>query len=166
MEVPLQVYEPTNQSFTLIWVALALFVVSAVGAFWLFRQDTAHRGSQYTGLLGMLVGFIALISLGTGIFGWLATAKTGTVKIYADRIELGNHPITFRNIDNAKVEESRETSWVNPNITKRSVQLLFIADRAGNTYVLSEENYPIKEIINKLRKAIADWEATSFNDSK
>lgn len=152
MENTLYTYEPTNQSFVLIWIALGIFLICATGAIWLFRQDTRLRGNQYMGLLGMLVGFIALISMGIAIFGWLATTKTGTVKIYADRIELGRQLLAFRNIENAVIEESRETSLVNPSITIRSVQLLFITDRQGHTYVLSEENYPIKEIMSHLRQ--------------
>ncbi len=161
MEVPLHVYDPINQSFALIGVAIAVFVISSVGAFLLFRQDTRHRGNQYTGLFGMLLGFIALIAFGTALFGWLATAKTSTVRIYADRVELGKRTLYYKNIENAVIEESRESSWVNPSITKRSVLLLFIADYEGHTYVLSAENYPIKEIMNNLKAAIAAWESKS-----
>lgn len=159
MDVPLQVYEPENQNIALIAVALAVFVIGTIGAVWLFRQDLNSRGSQYNGLLGMLMGFIALIALGTGVFEWLSTTKTGTVKIYSNRIELGKHQIAFQNLDNAMIQESKVTSWINPNITKRATLLLFIADRSGNTYVLSEENYPIKKILENLRKATAQWEA-------
>lgn len=166
MDVPLHVYEPVNQSLALVWVAFAVFAISGVGAIWLFRQDLHHKGNQYNGLLGMLMGFIALIALGTGIFGWLATTKTGTVRIYTDRLELGKQQIAFQNIENAVLEESRETSWVNPNITKRSVRLLFLADKAGHTYVLSEQNYPIQEIMTKLRAAMTQWEHTSLNQGK
>jgi len=156
MDIPLHTYEPVNQNFLLVWLAFGVFIISALGAFWLFRQDTQAKGSQYNGLLGMLMGFMALISLGTGIFGWLSTTKTGTVNIYENRIELGSQVIEYQNIDNAKIEVSRETSWINPNITKRSVRLLFIADKNGNTYVLSEENYPIETIMANLRAAIAN----------
>lgn len=161
MDVPLQVYEPENQNIALISVALAVFVIGTIGAVWLFRQDVNSRGSQYNGLLGMLMGFIALIALGAGVFEWLSTTKTGTVKIYSNRIELGKHEIAFQNLDNAMIQESKVTSWINPNITKRATLLLFIVDRSGNTYALSEENYPIKTILENLRKATAQWEAAS-----
>lgn len=145
----------------MVWMALSIFALGMVGAIWLFRQKPANNKSAYTGLIGMLIGFLALIALGTGIFGWIALAKNTTFSIYEDRVVFGKRQIPFQNLRNAIIEESKETSWINPNITKKSVQLLFVTDYQGNTYVFSEENYPIKEIIAKLKAAVTQWEATS-----
>jgi hypothetical protein len=161
MDIPLQSYQPVNQDYELVWMALGIFIIGAIGSVWLFRQKPAAGRNAYTGLIGMLIGFIAIISLGTGIFGWLAIAKNRTLHIYADRIEFGKRRIPFQNLENAVIEESKETSWINPNITKKSVQLLFLADNQGKTYVLSAENYPVKEIMAKLKAAVAQWEGTS-----
>lgn len=161
MDVPLHSYEPVNQHYSMIWMALAVFVIGMIGAIWLFRQKPAIGNNIYTGLVGMLIGFIALIALGTGIFGWLAMTKNTTVAIYTDKIELGKKEIPFQELKDAVIEESKETSWINPNITKKSVQLLFISDRQGKTYAFSEENYPIKEMMTNLKTAFTQWENAS-----
>lgn len=161
MNLLLQIYEPVNQDFGMVWLALSIFIIGTVATVWLFRQKPIAGSSAYTGLAGMLVGFVALIALGTGIFGWLALAKNTTVTIDADKISFARQQIPFQNLKNAVIEESRQTSWINPNITKKSVQLLLIEDSRGKTYVLSEEHYPIKAIMQNLKAAVSKWEATS-----
>ena len=161
MDIPLYSYDPVNQHYSVVWMALAVFVIGMIGAIWLFRQKPTPGSSIYTGLVGMLIGFIALIALGTGIFGWLAMTKNTTVAIYTDKIELGKKEIPFGQLKDAVIETSKETSMINPNITKKSVQLLFISDNQGKTYAFSEEHYPIREMMTNLKAAFTQWETAS-----
>ena len=109
MDIPLYSYDPVNQHYSVVWMALAVFVIGMIGAIWLFRQKPTPGSSIYTGL----------------------------------------------------VETSKETSMINPNITKKSVQLLFISDNQGKTYAFSEEHYPIREMMPNLKAAFTQWETAS-----
>jgi len=157
MNTSLYTYEPANQSYGIVWLALGVFVLGAAVAVWLFRHTSTS--SAYTGMLSMLAGFAALIALGTGVFGWLALAKNKTLRICTDRVEFGTHIIPYQNLKNAALEESKTTALFNPNSVQKSVQLLFLQEKCGRTHVLSGAYYPVQEILTNLRAAINNWES-------
>ena len=100
MDIPLYSYDPVNQHYSVVWMALAVFVIGMIGAIWLFRQKPTPGSSIYTGLVGMLIGFIALIALGTVISGCPRSAlkygSTILLNLFCDGFPIS--PQSYRNL--------------------------------------------------------------------
>ncbi|MBK7870248.1 MAG: hypothetical protein IPJ74_05940 [Saprospiraceae bacterium] len=162
MDAPLATFEPSAAGIeSLSIIALIVFVACALGTFLLLRQRSSGRARNMNLVIAMLLFFVGMISLGTFIFNTLAHQRVGTVIIYADGIQLGKNKIGFANIENARIEDASQSSFVNPSIVTKKAQVLLISERNGKTYALSSEHYPLAEVMAAMRQALQQWEATS-----
>ncbi|MDX1943174.1 MAG: hypothetical protein SFU99_21600 [Saprospiraceae bacterium] len=162
MDTPLATFEPSSGSVeSLSIIALVVFAACAIGTFLLLRQKLSGRTRNMNLIAAMLLFFIGMISLGTLVFNTLLHQKVGTVMIYRDGIQLGKRKINFAQIENARIEDASQTSFINPNIVKKKSQILLISERNGKVYALSSEHYPVTEVIATMRQALQQWETKS-----
>jgi hypothetical protein len=139
--------------FTL-WTGLLIAVGCLAGAWFILRSPGRGETRNYRMLGAMLLFFGFLIGAVMTIFSWWSTQKLSVVRIYADRIETPYGSASFDRIKNAAIETERERSFVNPNLTTDSFRLLIIEETDGKTHVLSEENYDLPAIMQRLREEI------------
>lgn len=159
MDTPLATFEPTAsgmQSISII--AFIVSVACGIGTFLLLRQKKRGSAKNMNVLIAMLLFFVGMIALGTFVFNGLAYQRIGTVTIYESGIQLGKKQIPFSDLENAKIEEIVETSFINPNSIRENTRVLFIADKSGKTYALSSEHYPVDKIMERMRSALQTWE--------
>ncbi len=155
MEIPIHSFSADrgDQHLTLV-LAIVGFVIFVVGIAWVLRSKFSYENRNYKLLLSMLLGFGCLIALGTSLFTGWAIVKTGDVYIYSSALSIGNQTIMFDKIRDARIEDIRRTSFVNPGITSASTRILLIETTDGKGYALSEKNYDIRAILDKLRQAV------------
>lgn len=146
-------------------LSLLLALIIAGGALLatvvLLRRKTTRDNRTRTLLLAMLFFFAFLIASSTAFFSWLSARRTGPVMIYAEAIETPYGRVSFDNIRNASIEEEKERSLINQNIIKKTTRLLVIEEKNGKAHVLSEQNYPIQQILGELKAAVKKWEEKS-----
>lgn len=156
MKQALHIYQPTHLNTDLVIIASLIFLASSLGAWILFRKKTSR--TPYTNLLALLLSFGALIALATTVFSGWSLARTRTVSIYSDKIQIGKINIPFTELSNAVVENINQTTVMNSNVLKNSPTVLLLSQRDGKTYALASENYPVQEIMANIKSAFADWE--------
>ncbi len=162
MEIPIHSFPADKGDLQLtLGLAIAGFIVFVVGVAWLFRSKFSYENRNYKLLLSMLLGFGSLIALGTALFTGWAIFKTGDVNIYSNALSIGNQTIAFDQIRDARMEDIRRTSFVNPGITSSATQILLIETTDGKGYALSEKNYDIRAVLDKLRQAIIQKDSNS-----
>ena len=144
----------TQETDQIFGIALVSFLISATACVCLLVIKTNRIIHQYRTLLALLFFIIALVAGGTAGFSKLTSNKLGAVEIGADYLVTPYGTTDFDEIRNAYIEMDQKPSLFNPGQGKDRIRLLLIIENDGKTHVLSEENYPIQEILNTLKANI------------
>ena len=159
MEEILMRFEPLKDSSGIgIWAGVVAGVVGLGLSAWLFLKKEEGKDRQRNIIIAMLLFFLGMIALGTSFFSSWTQRKTGPVTLYTDAIETTFGKSYFSDIKNASITIAGNKSLINPNQQRGATRLLLIEEHGGKAHVLSEENYKIEAILNKLRGAVQEWE--------
>ena len=130
-------------------IALACAVMLLIPTVILFRQNK-NRTQQ---IVAMLLGFLAMIALGTAFFQWYTSGRGGSVKVYADRIEspfLTIEKEAVRRVFYTKnsARDPRATPRLDPaaDLENGEEFILIIEPKQGRRMLLSSEVFPVREI--------------------
>ena len=151
----IKAYKPIDSEDQLyLWLG-AMVAVAAFGLMaFVIRKEFPYEEQSKKWLIALLLFIVGLLATGTAFFSWLSQQKVGSVKIYSDHLELGRTTIPFEEIKVLNIKKEEEKSFVNPNIVRKEYNLLFIENLKGQLFVISERSYPVKEILQEVRKAI------------
>lgn len=159
MEEILVRFEPIQDSSgATLWIGLGAGLLGMGLCAWLFLKKEEGASRQRNLILAMLFFFLGMISFGTSFFTYWTQQKTGPVFIYADGIKTSFGKTPFAELKNASITVAGNKSLINPNQQRNGTRLLLIEQHDGKAHVLSEDNYPIEAILNKLRGAVKQWE--------
>lgn len=159
MENALYIFEPHNSAMTqTVWVAAIIALGSLAGMVVMLKKKAKGRQHYQNMLLAMLFFFAALISSGTAFFSWLKIRKTGPVSIYQDEVTTPYGSAAFSTIKDAYIHADNQPSLINPGKAVRTTKILVIEEKSGKAHVMSEEDYPIKEILPVLKDALDEWQ--------
>ncbi|MBX2875990.1 MAG: hypothetical protein KTR30_27970 [Saprospiraceae bacterium] len=159
MEEILIRFDPLESSSGIaVWAGVLVSVIAFGLCTWLFLKKEEGKNRQRNIIIAMLLFFLGMIAAGTSFFTFWTYQKTGPVLIYADAVETTYGKSYFRDIKNASITVAGNKSLVNPNQQRGVTRLLLIEQHDGKAHVLSEENYKIEAILNKLRGAVQEWE--------
>ncbi len=159
MENILYTIEPeASGSGATIALSLLVSLAALAGLAALLRKPAS--GEQYNRkmLAAMLLFFTVLIGSGTAFFSWLKSRKTSDIIIYTDAVETPYGRAEFGNIKNAAIELDKQPSFVNPGRAVRQTRLLVIEEKNGKAHIMSEKDYDLQELMDKLREAVKAWE--------
>lgn len=157
MNEALYTFEPDHGQDEMTFFLAVFIGLGALAGMYLLLRKSKYRGDRNRRLVGaMLLFFVFLIAGSTAFFSNLFTRKVGPVHLYEDHMETPYGTVAYTDISNAYIYVDKEPSFVNPNITRRSTRLLLIEEKDGGTHVLPEENYPIQEILGRMREVIGN----------
>lgn len=151
-------FEPVNSNnsdWFYIGLSLALILWGLLA--WVLKNKRAGLDHKQRMLLSLLVFIAAITSSGMAFFSGWAMLKTGTVKIYADTLEIGSRQYPFDQIKRISREDDRQHSIVNPSVVKSSTELLFIELQNGKLLVLSSQDYQTSPLFNSLKTAFENY---------
>ena len=150
----LYVFEPGIQ--VELWTLfLGLLVALAAGALTYLLQRKKVGGALDRNrrlLLAMLTFFALLIGLGISFFSAWNLRRTSEVRIYPESIETGYGKLMYENLEEAIILRESQPSLINPNLNRQTKRFLVLRAKEGRDHVLSEDNYPIEEILRALRE--------------
>ncbi len=159
MEEILIRFDPLEDSSGIaVWTGALVSIIGFGLATWLFFKKEEGKNRQRNIIIAMLLFFLGMIAAGTSFFTFWTQQKTGPVLIYADAVETTFGKSYFQDIKNASITVAGNQSLINPNQQRGATRLLLIEQHNGKAHVLSEENYKIEAVLNKLRGAVQDWE--------
>ncbi len=118
----------------------------------LLRKPAPGQRNQNL-MLAMLLFFVFLIGASTAFFSWMRQAKLGPVEIYADRVETPYGVAPYSRIRNAEIIADQQQSPFS-TLSREGTRILAIMEYDGKTHALSEEDYPIGEVMARLREAV------------
>ncbi len=105
-------------------------------------------------LLALLVFFALIIAATTAFFSFWSMQKIGPVQVFETQIETPYGTVAYEDISRAYIELNGKQSLVNPGANISSVRMLFIEEVDGKMHVMSERNYDIDEILNKMKSLV------------
>lgn len=145
-------YAPTsNDQITLIISILIAIVGFYLTYRFLKRKVTREQHSRNV-LIAMLFFFAALISTTVAFFSGWSLSKQGQVVLYENGMKIGGNELAYSSIKRMVVRNDQSSSFVNPQVTTRSSNILLIESKDGRTYALSSEHYPLGELYAKLKE--------------
>lgn len=159
MEV-LHQFDPNTSNQQLnFWLATLIAVMAFGGLIYLLKRKAANYNQNM--LFAMLLFFTFLIASSTAFFTKWSQLKTGKVKLYPNSIETAYGVVTFGQIKKAYLHDNHQSSFINPNVKRKTIKMLIIEEMNGKVHVLSEVDYDINEIFRLLKKTIEEWKATT-----
>ena len=134
-------------------ISLILMILALAACYAFIKPiEQIKMESNRRKIVAMLVFFLAIIAMSTAFFSGWNILKTGKVALYENKIVIGQSAIPFTNIKNVIIETDRGTSLINPKINTRSIDILLIEEKSGAVHAISEEQYPVGEIMKKLKE--------------
>lgn len=159
MEEILVRFEPIQDSSNIsMWIGVLVGLGGIGLCAWLFLKKEEGLNRQRNIILAMLFFFVGMIAFGTSFFTFWTQQKTGSVIIYANAVETTFGKTKFQDLKNASITVAGNKSLVNPNQQRNTTRLLLIEEHDGKAHILSEDNYQIEAILNKLKGAVREFE--------
>lgn len=155
MNEALYTFEPVHQGDQATLLLSAVIALGALaGTIFLLRKPSEREQRNRRMLGAMLLFFVFLIAGSTAFFSNLFMRKLGPVTLYENSMETPYGTVAYPDIRNAYIHVDKQPSIVNPNITRRSTRMLIIEERNDKAHVLPEDNYPIEEILARMKEVI------------
>ncbi|MCB0637153.1 MAG: hypothetical protein KDC54_11075 [Lewinella sp.] len=154
------VFSP-DRTEDLTYLIIGLFV-AAVGywiAWRLYRRPGTGDELNRRLLTAMLLGFVATIGLGTSIFSGWNYARLLPVEVSEEGLRIGKENLPFAEIRNAHIEEEQSYALLNPQTPSRTSRFLVVESSEGKAYVFGEDQYPIREMMGRMREFVRPPEA-------
>ena len=102
----------------------------------------------------MILGFFAVIAFGTTVFRLYSKWRLQPIEIYNNYIKTPYGDAPLSNILDSYIKLEIKYKPMQSNIAQDSAHYLFIIERNSKTHVLSEGDYPIKEVLDKLNETM------------
>lgn len=153
----LKTFEAAGAASNVTLILALLATVVGLGGTILLLRNPAPRGKHNQRMMiAMLLFFAFLIGASTAFFTWMRTKRLEPVMIYTDAVVTSFGKVPFEDLGNARIMMDQQNSPFS-NLDRESTRILAILEKDGKTHALSEEDYPIDEILRELRKAVKDW---------
>lgn len=146
-------YRADSADALYLWIGIVVAVSSFVGTYLLLRNPGQGRKHTLSVLMAMLLFFAGLMAAATSFFSGWSLRKQGVVEIFADRLVIGKHEVPFDQIKELYLKKDQSGSV----LQQEGKQYLFlvIQDRSGKASTISDQNYPVYEIMEQLKATIA-----------
>lgn len=152
MDTPLYVFEANaSKETTTLIIAIVATLLAAGFLYYLKKRPTNYERRHYRQLGQMLSGFVLIISLGSIFGGIFNLQRLKSVKIYENAVETGYGKVSFDDLRYVYLQETGATSFLAPTIRIDTVYLAYFEEKNGKSYVLSNQHYDVRSIVQTLR---------------
>ena len=159
MEVPVYIFEPITFKATLITVIFAFLSISILGfLIYLNKKEMSYDEAKRRGLFSILLGIAFLITTSTAVLNFWNSQKFKTIKLYKDSIETPRGKIAFEDIQNAYIYIDKPMTITTPphDSLMNYDRLLILEEFDKTSHVMAEENYPIEDILGKIKLLVEE----------
>jgi len=129
----------------LFFALLFLCILSGISAFALFSKKVLAN-NRNRGLLSMLTGFIALVSLCAVVFTAIHARSIQPIEFNQQYVSIGSNEIEYRKIDKSYIKPLVQKSRYSAELNTDTALVYVIEMRDGKSYLLSNDNYDLKAL--------------------
>lgn len=155
MEVLIHVFQPNKLKATLITGILVFLSIAIV--WWLIRynkKELSYDAKKRRGMINIVLGTVFLLTFSTAILNFWNSLKFKPIKLYSSKIEMPSGTVQFKNIQKAYifVDRPMTISTPPPDSLMNYDRLLIIEEFDKTSHALADENYPIEDILEKMKE--------------
>ncbi len=140
---------PLNVQF---YMLLAATILGAVLCYLLMTKRLAPN-FKLSGLIGMLLGFIGLISAGTSVLSYVHATNIKPLTFKSSELHYGNKIIPYNKVDRHFIKALPQQSRYSAQINTDTALLFVIEMRNKQSYLFSNEYYNVLD----LKKAMNEY---------
>jgi len=159
MDTPIHILEPITFMATLITAIFTILSLAILGLlFYLNKKEMSYDEAKRRGLYSILLGIALLLTTSTAVLNFWNSFKFKPIKLYADAIETPRGKVNLKDIQNAYIYVDRPMtiSTPPPDSLMNYDKMLVLEEFDKTSHVMSEENYPIEDILEKLRAIVKE----------
>ena len=145
-------FEPTSDDQFYLWLGIFLALAGFGTAYYLLKKPATGRTYTSNSILAMLAFFVGLMAFGTAFFSGWSLRKQGKVVLYKEGIQLGADEIPYGEIRKIYFKQDKSASVFQAQATTRTVTFLVIEQEGGKTHAISEQQFPIGEIMSSINE--------------
>ncbi len=154
MDTPIYIFEPITfkaNVITVIFTILSLVILGII--IFLNKREMSYDEAKRRGLYSILLGIALLLTTSTAVLNFWNSLKFKTIKLYKDSIETPRGKVAYEDIQNAYIyiDKPMTISTPPPDSLMNYDRLLILEQFDKTSHVMSEENYPIEDILEKIR---------------
>lgn len=154
MEEAIQIFEPNKFWSTLVTIVSAVISIGIiVYLFYYQKKELSYDAKKRRGMISIVLGTLLLLTTSTGILNWWNSFKIKPVTVYQNSIDLPKGNVLFKDIRKAFIFVDKPMTIASPppDSLMNYKRLLIIEEKDDASHALSEANYPIEEILEKMR---------------
>jgi hypothetical protein len=154
MEIPVHIFEPVTFQATLITTIFTFLSIGILGLlFFLNKKEMSYDQAKRRGLYSILLGIALLLTSSTAVLNFWNSLKFTSIKLYQDSIETPRGKVAYEDIQNAYIYIDRPMTITTPPADSLMSydRLLVLEEFDKTSHVMAEENYPIEDILEKIK---------------
>jgi hypothetical protein len=148
-------FEPIKTALDHTTLLSGILTLALSGLLWyLLKAKPSYENRSRMRALSTLVFFGWMVSLGVLIFNAYHASRIKTVTIFEDSIDTPEGKVLFTDIQNAQIQNAQEAQRFSMELKPNQNQMLLIETNSKKVILLSQENYPIEQVFDCLKKAV------------
>lgn len=145
-------YTPTSDDQFYLWLGIALALAGFGTAYYLLKKPAAGRTYTTNSILAMLAFFVGTMAVGTAFFSGWSLRKQGKIELYQEGLQVGSDEIPYGEIRKIYFKQDKSASVFQAQATTKTVTFLVIEQEGGKVHAISEEQFPIGEIMSRIKE--------------
>ncbi len=145
-------YTPTSDDQFYLWLGIILAFAGFGTAYFLLKKPAVGRAYTGNSIIAMLAFFVGLMAVGTAFFSGWSLRKQGKVEIYQEGIQFGATEIPYTEIRKIYVKQDKSASVFQAQGATTTINYLVIEQEGGKVHAISEEYFPIGEIMGRIKE--------------
>lgn len=153
MDKPLFVIEPYKHGldFWLIF-SLGIALFSFLGMLYFKKLKTIEYNRRNS--IAMILSFFGVIALGVSVMRLYSSWRIQPIEIYNNRIKTPYGEAPLSNVLDFYIKLEKKYKPMQTDVVQDSAHYFFLIERNNKTHVLSEGDYPIRDVLEKLNEAM------------
>jgi len=145
-------YAPTSDDQFYLWLGIILALAGFGTAYYLLKKPATGRAYTNNSILAMLAFFVGTMAISTAFFSGWSLRKQGKIELYQEGIQLGADQIPYGEIRKIYFKQDKSASVFQAQGTTTTITFLVIEQEGGKTHAISEDQFPIGEIMSRIKE--------------
>jgi hypothetical protein len=145
-------FTPTSDDQFYLWLGIILAIVGFATSYYLLKKPATGRTYTGNSILAMLAFFVGMMAISTAFFSGWSLRKQGKIELYQEGIQLGADQIPYGTIRKIYFKQDKSASIFQAQGTTKTNTFLVIEQEGGKTHAISEEQFPIGEIMTRIKE--------------
>ena len=153
MDTPLHSFV-ANKNLLNNWFVASVFIALACGLAILYFRKNTNLDYNRRNIVIMVLGFFTVIALGTATMKAYSYWRLKPVQIFTNRIITPYGETPLSNVSDFYVKLEKTYKPMQTEVVRDSARYFFLIEKNDKTHVLSEGDYPIYDILDKMNSVM------------